>query len=273
MTRNLLAYSFFSAFALLAAPAGSASAAPCGTENLLAGKKPHLASDMKGDVALITDGNVGPEGAQWDAPVTVTFDQPTGAVTYDLGEARSVSAVVVQADANDVYKVSGSVDGAPSSYKPLSDVSNVVSRGHGLRTRALEFPATTIRYLRVGEASGDGYFSYAEIAAYCKKPSPFPPTFKIVDAPVAQVGQAPPPTTATSKDGGRSFLLLAVAALGLAWLAYRTIKRGTAAKPPEGGPSEPPTAASDTADTSDKPPGEGGGSSSGSAGPGPGNPA
>ena len=279
MTRNhkfsrlavvlLPAFSFLTVIGLLAATAGSASAAACGTDNLLAGKKPHLASDMKGDVALITDGNVGPEGAQWDAPVTVTFDQPTGAVTYDLGEARSVSAVVVQADANDVYKISGSLDGAPSSYKPLSEVTNVVSRGHGLRTRAVEFPAATIRYLRVGEASGDNYFSFAEIAAYCKKPSPFPPTFKVVDAPAAQVGQAPPPTTVTSKDGGRSFLLLAVAALGLAWLAYRTIKRGTPAKPPEGGAAEPPTATSDAADTSDKPPGEGGGSSGGGGSGGP----
>jgi hypothetical protein len=270
MTRNTifhrLAVVLLPVFGLFAAAAAPASAAPCGTENVLAGKKPHLASDIKGNVALITDGNVGPEGAQWDAPVGVTFDQPAAAVTYDLGEARSISAVVVQADANDVYKISGSLDGAPSSYKPLGELANVVmSKGHGLRTRAVEFPASSVRYLRIGEASGDNYFSLSELQAFCTKPSPFPPALKVVDAPAAQVGQGQTATTAGSKDGGRSFLLLAVAALGLAWLAYRTIKRGAPAKPPESaGGAEPPPS-----DEPEKPAGEGGtGGTGGPTGPG-----
>jgi hypothetical protein len=260
-----LGFVFFSGFALVAAGAGPASAAPCGSENLLAGKKPQLASETKGDIALITDGAVGPEGAQWDAPVVVTFETPTSAVTYDLGEVRSISAVVVQADANDVYKISGSVDGAPSSYKPITELANVVSKGHGLRTRAVEFASSNVRYLRLGESAGDGYFSVSEFAAYCSKPNPFPPSMKIVDAPAAQVGQGAPATAASSKDGGRSFLLLAVAALGLAWLAYRTIKRGSAAKPSDGGPaaSEPSASSGDP----EKPAGESG-SSGGPAGPG-----
>jgi hypothetical protein len=170
---------------------------------------------------------------------------------------------VVQADANDVYKISGSMDGAPSSYKPLGEVANVVmAKGHGLRTRTVEFPAATVRYLRFGEASGDNYFSLSELQAFCTKPSPFPPALKVVDAPAAQVGQGATPTTATSKDGGRSFLLLAVAALGLAWLAYRTIKRGAAAKPPEGGASAEPPASEEPEKPAD------GGGSGGPAGPG-----
>src|SRR5262245_41653780 len=81
------------ALSLTAAPR-TADAAACGTENLLAGKKPHQSGDTKGDLAQVTDGTVGPEGAQWDAPVVVTLEGTNGAITYDLGEPRSIAAIV-----------------------------------------------------------------------------------------------------------------------------------------------------------------------------------
>src|SRR6185295_961530 len=102
------------------------------------GKKPHLQTDIKGNVALVTDGAVGGEGSQWDAPVAVTFDTAQSALVYDLGEPRQVGAFFVQADANDTYKISGSLETAPASFKPLVQLANVVDRGHGLRTRNLE---------------------------------------------------------------------------------------------------------------------------------------
>src|SRR5688572_6375343 len=67
--------------ATAAAPAASSSA--CTTLNLLAGKRPHLTADVKGDVALITDSTVAHEGAAWDAPAAVTWDVPSASVTYD----------------------------------------------------------------------------------------------------------------------------------------------------------------------------------------------
>jgi hypothetical protein len=103
----------------------------------------------------------------------------------------------------------------------------VESAGHGLRTRAVGIPTTTVRYLRVGEARGDGFYSISEIGAYCQKPAPFPPALRIVDAPAALVGGPPPvnPSGPRSKrDGGSVFILGAAAAL-LAWLAYRTVRR------------------------------------------------
>jgi hypothetical protein len=207
-------------------------AASCGTENLLAGRKPAQSQDIKGELVLITDGQVGAEGTVWDAPVGVVLETPTAQVTYDLGEPREISAIVVQADANDTYKVRGSLDNSPTGYKVLAELANVVDRGHGLRTRAVEIPPTTVRYVRFGEGSGDNYFSLAEFAAYCKKPSPFPPTMKVVDVPAAQSAE---PAVAPAKDGGRSVLLLAAAALGLAWLAYRTLNRGGKGGGSEGG--------------------------------------
>src|ERR1041384_3272345 len=136
-----------------------AAAAPCGTENLLAGKKPTASTGVKGDVGQLTDGTVGPEGTQWDAPVTVTLENTNSSITFALGEVRSVSAIVMQADANDTYKVMGSVDGSPASYKLLVELANVVSTGHGMRTRATQVPPTSVRYIRIGDANGDAFFS------------------------------------------------------------------------------------------------------------------
>jgi hypothetical protein len=230
---------------------------------LLAGKRPSASQDAHGDVALVTDGAIGKEGTVWDAPVAITLGTSMGFVAYDLGEARMVSAIVAQADANDTYKVSGSLDGTPASYKTLADLANVVDRGHGLRTRALEFAPTLVRYIRFGDGNGDGFYSLSELAAYCKKPTPFPPAMRVVDAPAATPNEAPPPAAAP-KDGGRSVLLLAAAALLLAWLAYRTINRGGGASGGPGGPGG-------TTGAGDGPPGAGteagGGESGGAAKP------
>src|SRR5512144_1639781 len=80
------------------------SSAECGTENLIAGRMPSGQQDAHGDVRLVTDGKVATEGAQWDTTSVVEFlDTPAGTLTYDLGVVRSVSAFLLQADANDSY--------------------------------------------------------------------------------------------------------------------------------------------------------------------------
>jgi hypothetical protein len=238
--------------ALAAFPSLAAAAAPCGTENLLAGKKPSASQAIKGDLGLVTDGNVAPEGADWNVPLGVTLENANSSVTYDLGEERMISAVVAQADANDTYKVMGSVDGSPASFKLLVELPNVVATGHGMRTRATQVPPTSVRYIRIGDANGDAFFSLSEFQAFCKAPTPFPPSMKIVDAPPAAAAdsQAPPKP---GSDTGRWALLLTAVALALAWLAYKTITRpsGDAADAADATksadkPTEPPP--------SDKPP-------------------
>jgi len=235
--------------ALAAFPSLAAAAAPCGTENLLAGKKPSASQAIKGDLGLVTDGNVAPEGADWNVPLGVTLENANSSVTYDLGEERMISAVVAQADANDTYKVMGSVDGSPASFKLLVELPNVVNTGHGMRTRATQVPPTSVRYIRIGDANGDAFFSLTEFQAFCKAPTPFPPGMKIVDAPPAAAAdsQAPPKP---GSDTGRWALLLTAVALALAWLAYKTITRpsGDAADATKSAdkPAEPPP--------SDKPP-------------------
>jgi hypothetical protein len=223
---------------------------------LLAGKKPSASQAVKGDPGLVTDGTIGPEGTQWDAPVGVILENANASITYDLGAVTSVSALFMQGDANDTYKVMGSVDGSPASYKLIVEFANVVgTSGHGLRVRSNQVPPTEVRYLRIGDANGDNYFSVSEFAAYCKAPTPFPPSMKIIDAPppAAPDSQAPPKP---GSDTGRWALLLTAVALALAWLAYKTITR-PAAEPTEADDSAAAKPADKAADKpADSPPGD-----------------
>ena len=94
----------------------------CTTDNLLARKAPAQRQDLRGNFWLVTDEAVAPEGAQWDSPVAIVLDTPAGSVTYDLGQPTSLTAFFVQADANDTYKIFGSLDGTPGSFKMLAEV-------------------------------------------------------------------------------------------------------------------------------------------------------
>jgi hypothetical protein len=168
------------------ASAEPAAASACDAKNLLAGKAPIETDNITGDTARVTDSAIGHDGAAWDAPPAVTFTG-AGSLTYDLGAVRSLSAAFIQADGNDTYRLSGSVDGTPGSYQLLGEFANVRRLGHGLRGRTLRFAPASARFLRVSEGNGDGAFSIAELAAYCTAPAPFPPVFRVegpsADAP------------------------------------------------------------------------------------------
>ena len=136
---------------------------------------PSARADSHGDLRLATDGRAAPEGAQWDAPGTGVFlDTPAGTLTYDLGIVRSVSSFVLQADANDSYKIFGALEDNPSAYKLLVEVEAVVNVGHGLRTRPVRIEPTAVRYVRIGEPLGDNAYSISEFQAYCTAAEPVP---------------------------------------------------------------------------------------------------
>jgi hypothetical protein len=176
-----------------AAPAAAQmSSAECTTQNLLADRMPAGQQDAHGDARHVTDGKAAPEGAQWDTAAVVMFlDTPAGSITYDLGVVRSISAFLLQADANDTYKVFGATENTPSSFKLLTEIDSVVNVGHGLRTRPVRIEPTAVRYIKIGEPLGDNSYSISEFQAYCQPPTPFPPKLPTVDAPPATVVSAP----------------------------------------------------------------------------------
>src|SRR5262252_9465159 len=184
--------SLFLSLAAAAPAAAQMSSAECTTANLLANRLPVSQQDVHGDARLVTDGKVAPEGAVWDAPGTGLFlDTGAASITYDLGVVRSVSTFMLQADANDTYKIFGAIEDAPSAYKLLTEVDSVVNVGHGLRTRPIHIDPTAVRYIKIGEPLGDGSYSISEFQAYCQAPNPFPPVLPIVNAPAATVVNAP----------------------------------------------------------------------------------
>ena len=57
-----------------------------------------------------------------------------GSITYDLGSTRPVASFLLQADANDTYKIFGADVDRPDAYKLLVEIDNVVNTGHGSDT-------------------------------------------------------------------------------------------------------------------------------------------
>jgi hypothetical protein len=186
----------------------------CPPGNLLAGRGPIHWQNVRGKLAQMTDNAVAPEGAVWDAPVTVILETGASTVTYDLGSLVTLNAVTMQADANDQYHVWGSVDGA--HYQLLGRVETV--EGHGLRSRQLGTSGALVRFLRFGEGVGDKFYSFSELQAFCEIPTPFPPRLNVVHAPAQQAAQGIS-TYWNNTASARWELVLAL--IGLAYFAWR----------------------------------------------------
>jgi hypothetical protein len=226
----LRAIGVLSLFLLVASPEARADYSPvaaCPTGNLLAGKRPVAWVETRRELDLLTDETVAPEGAMWDAPVAVLLDTSASSVTWDLGAPTTVSALAVQADANDAYTVWGSLDG--QDYRVLGRVGPVTN--HGLRMRTIETGGVAVRFLRIGEGVGDNSYSVSEIAAYCQTPTPFPPKMKVVDAPATVV------PTVFWDDIASARWELVLALLGLVFLWWdRWVGKGGVIEPVEKAP-------------------------------------
>lgn len=227
---------------LAASPALAETPSPvpaCPEGNLLARRVPMASQDVRRDLGLLTDEQVTPEGATWDAQSAVIFDTAASTVTWDLGEVMTIRSFAVQADANDTYTLWGSVDG--KDYKVLGQIDPVSN--HGLRMRTLNVGTAAARYVKLGEGVGDSFYSVSEVAAYCQLPSPFPPAMKVVDAPVA----AEPPKKLLDHWNEEASLRwqLALACLGLVflWWERRLNRAGKPGSTPTGElTAEPPRA-------------------------------
>ena len=225
---------------LLACSATDARAAKaaCTDANLLQGKAPAGTNGISGTAALVTDGVVSPEGTLWNSQPVLLLGNENATLTYDLGQETELTAFFVQADANDTYEVAVSTDDSPNSYKVVTQFPNVVSQGHGLRLRAAkDLPPVKARFVRIGKPHGDGRFSISEFGAFCKAPSPFPPSMQLakVDqppapAPAAAPADAPQPGAAapTTETGGSNLrtLLLVVAGVVILLIGRKLFGKG-----------------------------------------------
>jgi len=216
-----LAMSMGSSTALAQEPA-------CPDGNLLAGRSPIFWQDINGETKFVTDGVAAVEGAQWNANgLTAVLDSPAATLTYDLGGVVMLRALNIQSDANDVLQLWGSLSPDQGTFKPIGQV-DPVEGVHGLRTRQVELAGTALRYLRIGEGTGDNAYSIAELQAFCNRPTPWPPVMERREAAAQQGGGS---TRFWNDHTSRWWeMLLALIVGGLVYWDYRLKEDGTPKK-------------------------------------------
>jgi hypothetical protein len=141
--------------------------------------KPVQGEQLKGFPQVVADGVLAQEGSWWEQPGSVILTKPEASLFVDLQQDTSIAALVLQGDNNDVYHVEASVDG--TSWREIWAAGPVADK-MGLRTRWVKLPvAQAAHYLRVHGTDGDGFFSVAELRAYCQVPTEWPP--KLLEPP------------------------------------------------------------------------------------------
>ncbi len=209
-----------------ATPATPAIAAgpDCPATSLLAGLRPSHAQQVEGEAARLTDNQVAPEGGIWNSALAVRMIAAASVVTFDLGSERTLRSLLVQADANDTYLVEGSSDGI--GFTRLGEIPRLEGQ-HGLRSRALRIPPSTVHFLRVSSSSGDGRASISEIQAFCRDPGSWEPRLQVIDAAAAR---SPEPDGRWWNDSSSRWWELALALLGAGLLIYDRHREPTASQ-------------------------------------------
>jgi hypothetical protein len=106
---------------------------------------------------------------------TLLFESKESFVLIDLAEVKTMEAMVLQADSNDIYLVEGSLD--KKKWSTLWEVPPIPKVG--LRTRSITFPTSVqAKYVRLKTQDGDDSFSVSRFASYCKRPEIFPPVLQ-----------------------------------------------------------------------------------------------
>lgn len=123
--------------------------------------------------AAATDGLLAPEGAPGTEAALVgraaRLEGKGAFLVIDLGEPRTVGALLLQADASDTCVVEGSLDG-----KSWAGLLRAAPDGapSGVRTRRAPLPAPReLRFLLIRAEGGEGAFFVAELAAFASAPA------------------------------------------------------------------------------------------------------
>jgi len=220
---------FFAGLMCLPVSAAAGDRPACTGRNLLRGARVIGAVMVEGDPGRVLDGELTPEGAPWRGPQAAVLGSPEARLTLDLGQTRPVSHLLVQADANDVYLLEGSLDGR--RWSPVWRVPSLEPL-EGTRSRLARLSAARpVRYLRLSVARGDGRYSVAEVRAYCRQPRQWPPPSLAAMAPLTLGTDRGAPALLTADRAQKAKIAVAVlAALLLLWGVARR-KLGVSSTP------------------------------------------
>jgi hypothetical protein len=150
--------------------------AACPEGNLLAGRAPRASRGVHAPERL-TDGVLVTEGAPPQSVDASVMKGMRPYVEWDLGEPLRLTAAAVQADNNDVYRITASLDGV--HYTPVWTAETVADSG--LRERLGQGVDATGRFVRFEVLSGDQFFAATEVRVYCAPAVPWPPSRIVLD--------------------------------------------------------------------------------------------
>jgi hypothetical protein len=157
----------------------------CPPGNLLHGMPPSLYDGVY-KLRALTDGSQPHEGAFWNTDVTGVLASETSFLVYDLRRPILLNGLTVQADNNDTLEIYVSRDG--ERFDHLWTIPAVDREG--MRSRQIGNLDVPVRFIRIGGARGDGFFSIGEVQAFCQMPSVWPPMVRRVGDPAEATAKA-----------------------------------------------------------------------------------
>lgn len=215
------------AFALAADDGGGSTTRP----NLLQAARV-TRSDGCPNVARMTDGVASTDGDVWDSPRAALL-AAKGVVEWDLGAVQPVSALRIQADNNDRYLISGSLDGSTWSVIWVAQPVELP----GVQTRTSPEFHTQARFLRITAEGGDSMYSVAELELFDSQAA-------LLGAHLQRIAPPPPPPPAPAPPFDTGFLVVfAVTGALIAYARWAMARNRRAATPP---PEPPPPPAAGT---------------------------
>lgn len=179
-------------------------------------------------VALLSDGVASTDGDVWDNPRAALFEK-NGVVEWDLGQQATIAGMRLQADNNDRYELTGSLDG--EKWYPIWVAGPVDLPGVQTRTSS---PLRAIaRYLRLTASGGDSKYSVTELEVF--------DTFDAMEnAPLQRVAPPPPPPPPPAPPFDTGWVVVLGSAFVLAKYFRDTMRRNQQRRADEAKPAEAP---------------------------------
>ncbi len=176
--------------------------------------------------ALLSDGVASTDGDVWDSPRAAILGA-SGAIEWDLGTVEPIAAMRIQADNNDRYLVTGSLDG--TSWYPIW-VAQIVELP-GIQTRTSPDLTAKARYLRLTAEGGDSMYSISELEV-------FDSAAALTGAQLERIAPPPPPPPAPAPPFDTGWLVvLGVTVAGVAYFRWVIARNRRAAMTPPSPPA------------------------------------
>ncbi len=165
---------------------------------------------------LLTDGLVDVEGGVWNATANSVFESYRARVSWELDAPTPIHGLVLQAGADDVYLVEGSLDGF--TWVLLWRFAPVAG-AEGMATRSASLDGPEARFVRLRADGGDGRYAVGELRVLDRSPSDVAP-------PMVRRSHAPPTREEQLTRYATWKLVFGAAAL-IAWAMVVLLRRRT----------------------------------------------